>query len=324
MHARSWTDPIFQNEYRATPHPSCRACHAPLNPAEQERVTGAGLDGISCAVCHIRDKTVLTARSAEATRTPSSPAELAHPLRALAILSTSEFCAPCHQFRFPTLPENDDSTAYAPELWLQDTYNEWTLSQAAEDGLHCPDCHMPRASRKPRDNHRSHRFAGMRSQELIGQALSVEARAERDGADISLRLRLRGANIGHALPTGDMFRQLVVQAWRADRPDRVAEQVLRRWFAPERRVTDDGAIHYVHGQRADTRVPSPGTGRDRVVELKIPGATSVGRDADAVDADSVHWRIVLWAREPQSRLLRGVPVDLTHTMVENGRVSIPR
>lgn len=352
MHARAWTDPIFQNEYRVEPHPSCRGCHAPGSPADQIPVTGPGRDGISCAVCHMRAQTIFGAPVRTASGRASDDhahSDGAHPVRALPRLATSEFCAPCHQFHFPAVDPNasgdHDGTGYDPNLWLQDTYNEWTRSQAAADGRQCQDCHMsPTASGNDRSRagqgtHRSHRFAGMRDPALLARSVDVQVAATHMSDHILVRMYIRGADIGHALPTGDMFRQLVVQAWLAgssgtmSAPENLdsraspAQLVLKRWFAPVRQLAADGSVRYVHGQRADTRVPPPGPGQVRVVELTLPTLPSARQHEPVPERPTdrhgqVLWRIELWAREPHSSLLRGVARDLAHTVVQSGRVAV--
>ena len=322
MHARAWLDPIFQNEYRVAPHPSCPACHAPLAPANADRVADDARAGIACAVCHVRARTVFAADRAGRKKQDANAAAFAHPTETLPLLAASEFCAPCHQFHFPAGPDDAGGTAYDSTLWLQDTYNEWTRSLAAASGVQCQDCHMPMVQNASGRTHRSHRFAGMRSRDLVTRALQVTSDVRIDGEYIVLRLHLKGADIGHSLPTGDMFRQLVVRAWLDGHPDNEAEEVLRRWFAPVRRVTAGGTVAYVHGERADTRVPPPGDGRARTVELRLPAPNLASDRSAQAPTTAISWRITLWAREPRSVLLRDVPGELARTVVRKGRVPL--
>ena len=52
MHARAWTDPLFQASYVREPLAWCRNCHAPLSAQESGAVPRE--QGISCAACHVR------------------------------------------------------------------------------------------------------------------------------------------------------------------------------------------------------------------------------------------------------------------------------
>ena len=316
LHARSWRDPLFQLEYRVERHASCPACHAPLAPAGGEPTGSAAEDGISCAVCHVRDGQVLgrgdgpSARPGTRSRAPAD-----HPIATRPSMATSAFCAPCHQFRFPETPDtvgDPGAMAYAPELWLQDTYREWRRSRAADAGKQCQDCHMPRVDTGDGPGHRSHRFGGMRDPALLARAVHVQVDAYRLGGDVVVQVHLRGADIGHALPTGDMFRQLVFDVWGAGHRERGAQATFTRSFAPERRQRASGDVYYVQGQRADSRVPAPSSGRP-------VGIARTLRLRD-IDADEVQWQLVLHARAPGSVLLRGVPEADARAMVRSGRI----
>jgi hypothetical protein len=87
-------------------------------------------------------------------------------------------------------------------------------------------------------------------------------------------LRLEGAVIGHAFPTGDLFREAVVRAWVEGAPATLRTQTLSRRY---------GAT--VHGRRtevADSRVPAPGDGPAREVTLRLP-ALPAGAE--------IHWAV---------------------------------
>lgn len=323
MHAQAWTDPIFQNEYRVAADPSCRGCHAPQNPAGRPTVKGAALDGISCAVCHIRAQSVIASPRPASARTPADALESAHSVLSTPLLARSEFCAPCHQFHFPEPQhsiDSTDSTAYDPTMWLQDTFGEWSRSDARVRGQPCQHCHMPLVQGSDGRRYRSHRFPGMRDRPLIESALQITGSARREGAQVLVRLHLQGTNIGHALPTGDMFRQLVIETFWPGRVQQAAEVVLRRSFAPVRRVAADGTIDYVHAERADTRVPPPGDNQGRTVLLRLPAGPENGPAPSA--ALTIHWRVTLWARERHSVLLSDVPEHLQRTVVAEGQLPV--
>jgi hypothetical protein len=56
--------------------------------------------------------------------------------------------------------------------------------------------------------HRSHAFLGGHDDALVKSAVSVQAERSRDGARITLTPR----ELGHAFPTGDLFRRIEVSA----------------------------------------------------------------------------------------------------------------
>ena len=78
-------------------------------------------DGVSCGICHVRAEHVLGAG-----RSPSAP----HPMMAVRAMSSSRFCAGCHQFNFPGDTGRGGARFDTAEP-MQDTYAEWLDSAAA-------------------------------------------------------------------------------------------------------------------------------------------------------------------------------------------------
>lgn len=109
-------------------------------------------------------------------------------------------CARCHEFDFPDAP-----------LAMQSTASE----NAAMGGRACAECHLPQ-----RGGHRDHRFAVTRDPAMLRAALAPPT-MRREGATLVLVLESRG--VGHALPTGDLFRRLRVTYWTEDRAGAVLE-----------------------------------------------------------------------------------------------------
>lgn len=96
-------------------------------------------------------------------------------------------CSTCHEFRFPGL-----------DALMQSTVSEHAASASAQTP--CVSCHLARAS----DGHRSHRFDVTRNEELLRGSVAVHSRWTSAGVEIRLATR----NVGHAMPTGDLFRRL--------------------------------------------------------------------------------------------------------------------
>lgn len=198
-HATSWTDPHFQASWAEQRLAWCVHCHAPL--AEPGGPPGAQLgenvdlgdaadQGVSCAACHLRDGEVLTADP------PGWLARRAHAARQEDGLADGTLCAGCHDFEFQR------HTPAAPMSWsdtpAQDTADEWRSSWAAARDVGCSDCHQRRGR---------HRFPGGHDAALLRDTIDV-AMAWR-GDTLAATLTARGA--AHAVPTGDPFRQLVVE-----------------------------------------------------------------------------------------------------------------
>jgi hypothetical protein len=239
-HATAWTDPHFQASWAERRLAWCVHCHAPL--AEPGGPPGARLlptadlgpaaaQGVSCAACHLRDGQVLSAD------TPGWLARRAHPVRQEPGLADGRLCAGCHDFDF------QHHTPASPMTWsdtpVQDTADEWRASWAAGQGVGCSDCHQRRGR---------HRFPGGHDAALLRETL--ELGLARRGRDVEATLTATGA--AHAVPTGDPFRQLVLELC-ADPAceDRTGRLVWGRRFRP----TDTTWV-----LDRDTRVPPAADG----------------------------------------------------------------
>ena len=282
VHAQAWTDPVFRAEYDPAPAASCRNCHDPPARAPDTH-------GIDCATCHVRDGQVLA--------TGTSPeAAAAHPITVEPTLASVDACAGCHQFQF-----SDDGVHDSAEA-LQDTVAEWRTSVAAGEGRTCLDCHMPAGS---------HRLPGASDPTLLAGAVDVAITAERAaGGTIVAEVELRGDEIGHAFPTGDVFRQGRLTL----RTDAGAREtvVLQRWLA--RTADPDHAASHVRTVD-DTRVPPPGTGvlRERV---------ELANSEDSARATAITWTLELHRLPPKQARERGLDPALTVIPVAAGSVAI--
>ena len=212
-HRAAWDNAVFLDGLGREPLPRCVHCHAPL--LEQKREAGPlrgrqftqltrqpteistesepvppgptptpapGLlhEGVTCAVCHVRDGRVLTARNvAPDDGTPM------HPITIEPALKDPAFCASCHQFGF----SNSDAL-------MQGTWSEWRAwSDVGGQGT-CQSCHMPGGR---------HLFRGAWDQDLLRRSLQVTVTR-------GPVLELRSVDVGHHFPTGDLFRHLTVEA----------------------------------------------------------------------------------------------------------------
>ncbi|HJL15156.1 MAG TPA: hypothetical protein RMH99_05845 [Sandaracinaceae bacterium LLY-WYZ-13_1] len=263
-HRSSFTNPLFEAEYQLRQRAYCDRCHAPREDA---------LAGIDCAVCHVRDGAVLN---------PTVSGEAPHESREAPELAGTLACARCHQFAFERQTE-----------LLQRTVEEWMDSP--HRGTPCQGCHLPERGR----GHHSHDLPGGLDRRLLRRAIEVEGRAERDGERTRVRLVLRADRAGHAVPTGDVFRQLEVRAWPAGAPRDAVRTVLRRRF----RVDAAG-----HHEIADDRVPPRGP---REVELVLEGRPA-----------RVDWEVALWRASPERVRGLGLPERDVRRRLARGRLSV--
>ncbi len=235
-HGRGLDNPRFVTEWRRERLRFCSDCHAPLGPPGS---TGAA-QAVGCAVCH-----------AEATRGAETSTGAPH------ALGTGEardrtLCAPCHDFSFPDARQAPRS-AFDPRGALQSTWREWARSEAAARGEGCIGCHMPGGD---------HTLVLRR--DPSAPVLQVAHRWLEHGV-VELRLEATDA-VGHALPTGDVFRTLGVEL-RLPGGSPIARTRLRRVLTGHRHV--DGVVRI--RESLDSRVPPPGNGPS-VVRLRVGGA----------------------------------------------------
>ncbi len=270
-HASAFTNEIFQAEWQPHHQAACVRCHAPL--ADPEAPQGeAAQNGISCAVCHVREVSVLSAHAS-----PEAP----HPITVDATLSTSESCAGCHDFTFAAVAP----TPYDESEMLQGTMREW---HEVEGRGTCQHCHMPEGN---------HAMPGARDASLLARALHVEATADVVGRQTEVTLTLT-SEAGHAVPTGDMYRRLQVEAWPLTRNAAQVSTTLMRRF--ERR---GGAMHQVSDDRVPANAP-------RVVTLRLPHARRIA------------WRITWQALDPALAEARWIPERDASRVVAEGEIEV--
>jgi len=279
-HRTSFTNDLFQNEWHLHRDPWCVRCHAPA--ADPTAPDGdPATDGISCPVCHVVEGVIVSARDS---------GEAPHEVRADPTFGTEALCAKCHSVAFPP------SVRVAPGQALQDTISEWERSGAPGP---CQDCHMPFVATG--SGHRSHAFPGARDEALAARSIHVTASARCVAGRTRVALRLEAAAVGHAVPTGDVFRRLEVSAALRARPATRVSRDLERRFA----VGRDGLLRQV----ADERVPVGGA---REVDLVLAGCGEI-----------VDWSVDWLALDPTVADERAIPEADVRRPIARGRIRLP-
>jgi len=248
LHRRAWQDDVFQKAYAVEPIAFCRGCHAPESDAAKEPTAAAQRVGVGCTTCHVDDRGVHATRAVRAD----------HDVVVDATLSTPAACARCHEFDFPA-----GAHQRTPQP-MQDTMAEHARSSEAKTP--CQACHMPLVDGQDGQHH-SHAFAVLADPRLIRDAVTVTTTRRDEGGHTILAVTLRAAKVGHAFPTGDMFRRIEVRA----RAGTFAAKpvVLGRSFTDVPRDPAGHDLTFMRVQSGDTRVPPPGGG-ERTVELQLP------------------------------------------------------
>lgn len=244
LHARAYTNGAFQRALAIEPLAFCRGCHAPeSNPLRQGDSARQAL-GVSCVSCHIVTGDVLAA--------PGNAPKKTHAVMRNAAFATAAACANCHEFSFP------GQTAASGEALMQSTVTEHQSSEFAQ--VACASCHMPRNS----EGRRSHRFDVTRNEALLKEALKVEVRRQLSG-NVEFVLTSRG--VGHAFPTGDLFRRLRIHV-EAVGPEfstvAFADAYLTRTFITVR--SPGGLVRRI--PQSDTRLGT-GSARTRRIEVEL-------------------------------------------------------
>lgn len=228
-HARAWSNSLFTASFAESGASGCVNCHAPLTEQRAQHFQGEATkpslleEGVNCAACHLREGTLLTRRQ------PSDAALEAHPMRQEPALGTADFCGGCHEFPFPE---------HVTGPLMQGTLTEWRASTAARQDQNCQSCHMPEGA---------HAFPGGHDVDFVRGALEVTwSRA----SPLKACAVVRAKNVGHALPTGDLFRRLRLRLCE----DAACERPVRQRWLSRRIIATSGSTL----RETDTRIPANG------------------------------------------------------------------
>jgi hypothetical protein len=241
MHAKSFTNPVFQAQYfdeilpQTAGDPAiqweadmCIACHSPITfttskgQVELEEDVDPLMSGVTCDFCH----TVPSFKG----ENPGNANYISEPGdRKLGpfvhesdwhhvyseFITTSEFCAVCHN--------------YVNHLGLEirSTYSEWKTSRYADEDIQCQDCHMnvdgfltagqptyesgkaanmTLGMAPDREMLYTHRFPGAHSRSQVAGALALEINADEGsvspGHTMSVEVTVDNSRTGHKMPSG--------------------------------------------------------------------------------------------------------------------------
>jgi hypothetical protein len=286
LHRQSFEDPMFQAALaRERKVEFCRSCHAPESDPRREPTVREAAAGVACVTCHLdgKDAAVLAGPS---SRAGADDREVPHALRRTAELASPEACAGCHEFWFPS------GGRAGHQLKMQRTLSEHEHSELADRS--CQSCHMPPA-RSDGAVHHDHGFTVVGEPRMLRAAVAIEATRPEPGRVV---IELRPRAVGHAFPTGDLFRRLVVEL-HADDGSWSTQRVLAREFVDQR----VGHGQLIRVERSDERV---GVGRGpRVVEFELPAELHARPlrwvlvyERALEDARGSRWQADLWDRTP--------------------------
>ncbi len=296
LHQRAQVEATYQRAFAIEPLPFCQSCHAPEADPEGAVSPAVADLGVGCVTCHDTGGGVLSARVG------GGPVAAPHPVARDARFAGGGACEGCHEFRFPGAAPVPGGPAGD---FMQTTMREHAGSARA--GTRCAECHLPRVGAPGRE-HRSHAFGASRDAETVRRAVAVSVTRP---APRRLRIELRPAWLGHAFPTGDLFRRLEVSA-EAVGPDAMVLDGQTRYLTRHFDVTG-----HTPGRRrllADDWVGVAGA-EASVVELTL---------GEAAEGRPIAWRVAYQrVAHPRSVDERDAEIDgeieIARGMEEAGR-----
>ncbi|TGL34377.1 cytochrome c554 and C-prime [Leptospira koniambonensis] len=247
-HKVAHTNSLYQHSFTIEPMQWCENCHAPLRNISSQTIYKRE-EGISCNVCHVRKGEIIT------KELPKSD-QLYHKYNVVEEFGTEKLCESCHQFNFPTWASLSDQAKpiQYSDLVMQGTKDEWSGSGFAKES-DCIDCHLAPGSK------RSHNFRGGHGIENLKESLYVELKYV---SSKTILVQVHSIGIGHAYPTGDLFRALRLKVF-SDTGKLHEEFLLRKLYkitSKEEREKQSAPKKLIY----DSRIPAPEEGQNSAVK----------------------------------------------------------
>lgn len=297
-HRTAWSDPVFLAGYAVDRQPECRECHAPLAQGNEDPPPSAiaAQIGVACRACHARTGAIEGPAGARAHGGPVSPS-----------WGLGAACDGCHEFSFPPATERRRAV-FDPREPMQRTMSEWARSGVADT---CQDCHMPWRIDARGHRFRSHRMLGIDDPELMARAVRVELHESRrpSAGDTVVELQVHADAIGHAFPTGDMFRRAELRVHPEGQPELAQTVVMRREFGTVVRPDDQGRLRAMLAEVRDNR-PRPGRPLERTLRFAGEPRTLV-------------WSLTHLRMPIEQAQRQGLAAARIERLVAEGTVSLP-
>ncbi len=276
-HRVALTNELYRESHEREPSPWCVNCHAPLRLSGSEKQPYLEDEGVSCLVCHAREGKILVKQQPAAslgahsgdTQTASLPVPpqrvpahtpgtkmasvpapgsgvRAHSYLIDERLKDERFCEGCHEFNFPTAATamREGNALHYTGQPMQSTVSEYR-SSAFYGSVTCSGCHLFPYTAV------SHSFPGGHALDRLKNDLRLEVTRTAPG-QITLRVYAQG--IGHAFPTGDLFRTLRVRL-SDSMYDHAEELELRHYFEPIAGATASKTLPLKRRVREETLPP---------------------------------------------------------------------
>lgn len=194
LHQLAFVDETVQSQLVREPFDFCIGCHAPESTPGAPVPAEVGELGVGCLSCHVVEGALY---AGEAHAGKGGRAAPPHAVVRAPAFDGAFGCGSCHEFAFP-------GERGANPLLMQSTVSEHRASAHADES--CGQCHMPMVKSRDGGSHRSHRFEASRSEAMLKRAVQIDAFVEGRAFVVALS----PGDVGHAVPTGDMLRRLVL------------------------------------------------------------------------------------------------------------------
>jgi hypothetical protein len=224
VHASAVESPLFQDALDLTEtsfgpdaRRVCLECHSPVavKTGDFRLRRKVSWEGVTCDYCHSVQEVSFSGRNpkpkVEFSLIKSGPLKdvvsSAHGTAYSAVHTSSEICAPCHEYRnalgFPVLT----------------TYSEWKNSRFGKEGRNCQSCHMykvagevvdPRIQQTNLAKINLHQMPGSHSIEQLNRTIKAQLTTERHGDTLNVIVDLANMAAGHYVPTGSPMRQIIL------------------------------------------------------------------------------------------------------------------
>ncbi len=217
IHSQAWTDPYFQVDFKYDRYPQiCLNCHTPLENQQENLVTGFSDEakfrpilepnpnfdpelrdeGVTCAVCHIKDGVIVGSYDIETT---------AHPVRKYErFLDGRGICQRCHMV--PSVNRWDYFLKLPP-------CGNFAEIEAGGKKADCVKCHMPEVERPlvedgPVRKTGRHFWRGGHDPKMVKKAAEITLAENSSANKKTFTLHIKNAGTEHRFPTGTPDRHL--------------------------------------------------------------------------------------------------------------------
>lgn len=200
MHKKSYSNFFFKEALKEEPRLWCLNCHAPFhelkeisNLKEDENLS----EGIGCTICHVKDGEIFGKRNRIDLKE--------HKVLEDKSLKNGELCKNCHEFNFTETHEPSIRYSNFP---MQTTFSEFKEFQNVHKKDSCNSCHLKNSL---------HDFSGPNDKIFLKKNVLMDFNLIKENENYILKVKIKIPKIGHAFPTGDLFRSVNILIWNQEK-----------------------------------------------------------------------------------------------------------